>query len=45
MPTDSLDTARPIDPPLLRGFAELEQTSFGLLPHRLPARARAQSAV
>ena len=32
----------PISPSLLRGFIELEQTDFGLLPHRLPARARAQ---
>lgn len=31
-----------IEPTLLRGFVELEQTEFGLLPHRLPAKARAQ---
>ncbi|RZQ60546.1 GDSL-type esterase/lipase family protein [Amycolatopsis suaedae] len=34
----------PITPGLLRGALELEQTDFGLLPHRLPARARAQCA-
>src|ERR1700754_1098473 len=26
----------------LRGFVEIERTEFGLLPHRLPAWARAQ---
>ncbi|MFJ8077382.1 GDSL-type esterase/lipase family protein [Streptomyces sp. NPDC096176] len=29
---------------LLRGALELERTAHGLLPHRLPCRARAQSA-
>lgn len=33
----------PIEPSLLRGFVELEDTDFGILPHRLPAKARAQS--
>ncbi|MET0316944.1 MAG: SGNH/GDSL hydrolase family protein [Rhodococcus fascians] len=32
----------PIDADLLRGLAELERTDRGWLPHRLPARARAQ---
>ncbi|HEY3558378.1 MAG TPA: GDSL-type esterase/lipase family protein [Kribbella sp.] len=32
----------PITPELLRGALDLEQTARGLLPHRLPARARAQ---
>ncbi len=27
---------------MLRGFVQLERTEFGLLPHRLPASARAQ---
>lgn len=35
--------AHPISPDLLRGLAELERTERGWLPHRLPARARAQS--
>ncbi|WP_232667260.1 GDSL-type esterase/lipase family protein [Pseudonocardia sp. TRM90224] len=33
----------PLDERLLRGAAELERTEHGLLPHRLPARARAQN--
>jgi hypothetical protein len=33
----------PITADLLRGALEVERTSRGLLPHRLPARARAQS--
>ncbi|GGO57534.1 lipase [Streptomyces daqingensis] len=33
----------PLTPELLRGALELERTEHGLLPHRLPARARAQS--
>ncbi|WP_433800287.1 GDSL-type esterase/lipase family protein [Actinomycetospora sp. CA-084318] len=33
----------PITPALVRGAAELEPTDRGLLPHRLPAWARAQS--
>jgi hypothetical protein len=31
-------------PGLLRGALDLERTAYGLLPHRLPARARAQCA-
>ena len=42
MTTLDLTTATHIEPSLLRGFVELEQTQFGVLPHRLPARARAQ---
>lgn len=42
MTTLDLTTAIHIEPSLLRGFVELEQTQFGLLPHRLPAWARAQ---
>lgn len=34
----------PISLDLLRGALELEQTGRGLMPHRLPARARAQWA-
>lgn len=34
----------PITPDLVRGAIELEQTATGLLPHRLPAWARAQVA-
>ncbi|MBY8825739.1 GDSL-type esterase/lipase family protein [Sphingomonas colocasiae] len=34
----------PINRPLLRGAIELETTSQGLLPHRLPGWARAQCA-
>ena len=33
----------PVTPDLLRGHLEAEQTSDGLVPHRLPARARAQT--
>jgi hypothetical protein len=33
----------PITADLLRGAAEVERTGRGLLPHRLPARARAQT--
>ncbi len=33
----------PITPDLLRGAMDLERTERGLLPHRLPARARAQN--
>ncbi|MBC9715892.1 lipase [Streptomyces sp. TRM66268-LWL] len=32
----------PLTPALVRGALELEETPQGLLPHRLPARARAQ---
>ena len=34
----------PITAALLRGFIELERTSLGIVPHRLPAWARAQCA-
>jgi len=34
----------PITADLLRGALDLERTEHGLLPHRLPARARAQCA-
>ncbi|WP_239062647.1 GDSL-type esterase/lipase family protein [Streptomyces sp. SID13031] len=33
----------PIDNQLVRGAVELEHTQYGVLPHRLPAWARAQS--
>ncbi|MCM3300879.1 GDSL-type esterase/lipase family protein [Streptomyces pseudogriseolus] len=32
----------PITAEILRGFLDLEQTAYGLLPHRLPASARRQ---
>lgn len=32
----------PVTTDMLRGFLELETTARGLLPHRLPARARRQ---
>ncbi|HYG95451.1 MAG TPA: GDSL-type esterase/lipase family protein [Nocardioides sp.] len=35
-------TATPIAPEMLRGAVEVEHTALGLLPHRLPAWARAQ---
>ncbi|MEU3724880.1 GDSL-type esterase/lipase family protein [Streptomyces sp. NPDC031705] len=34
----------PVEERFLRGALELERTAHGLLPHRLPARARAQCA-
>ncbi|WP_328874282.1 lipase [Streptomyces sp. NBC_00287] len=34
----------PLTPALVRGALDLERTEHGLLPHRLPARARAQYA-
>jgi hypothetical protein len=34
----------PLTPDLVRGALDLERTAQGLLPHRLPARARAQCA-
>jgi hypothetical protein len=37
-------TVTPLTPDLLRGALDLERTAHGLLPHRLPARARAQCA-
>ncbi|NGO46153.1 GDSL-type esterase/lipase family protein [Streptomyces ureilyticus] len=46
MPTHSNRTTTPITTPitsdLLRGALDLEPTPHGVLPHRLPARARAQ---
>lgn len=36
--------ATPVTPALLRGWVELEDTPHGILPHRLPAWARAQWA-
>ena len=33
----------PLVPELVRGAIELEETGTGLLPHRLPAWARAQA--
>ncbi|WP_405436251.1 GDSL-type esterase/lipase family protein [Streptomyces avidinii] len=41
-PSDRITT--PLTPDLLRGAQELEHTEHGVLPHRLPARARAQCA-
>ncbi|GAA0973807.1 SGNH/GDSL hydrolase family protein [Nocardiopsis tropica] len=37
-------TTTTVTPELLRGALDLERTERGLLPHRLPARARAQCA-
>ncbi|MYV42323.1 lipase [Streptomyces sp. SID1328] len=37
-------TSTPLTAGLVRGALELERTERGLLPHRLPARARAQCA-
>ncbi|MFJ8313208.1 MULTISPECIES: GDSL-type esterase/lipase family protein [unclassified Streptomyces] len=37
-------TTTPITAELLRGAVELEHTEHGVLPHRLPARARTQGA-
>jgi len=37
-----LTITTPITAALLRGFIEIEHTALGLLPHRLPAWARAQ---
>ncbi|WP_405676311.1 GDSL-type esterase/lipase family protein [Streptomyces sp. NBC_01511] len=37
-------TTTPITTAILRGAVELEQTAHGVLPHRLPAWARAQCA-
>ncbi|TGN75449.1 lipase [Streptomyces bauhiniae] len=37
-------TTTPLTAALVRGALELERTERGLLPHRLPARARAQCA-
>ncbi|MFG2143134.1 GDSL-type esterase/lipase family protein [Streptomyces sp. NPDC048696] len=37
-------TTTPITADILRGALDLERTEHGILPHRLPARARAQCA-
>jgi hypothetical protein len=37
-------TTTPVTGDLLRGALDLERTEHGVLPHRLPARARAQCA-
>ncbi|OSC61840.1 lipase, partial [Streptomyces sp. BF-3] len=37
-------TTTPISTDILRGALDLEQTERGVLPHRLPARARRQIA-
>ncbi|MDY0962968.1 GDSL-type esterase/lipase family protein [Massilia sp. CFBP9026] len=42
MPNVSLSFSLPITPDLIHGAVELERTEVGLLPHRLPAWARAQ---
>ncbi|WP_217474534.1 SGNH/GDSL hydrolase family protein [Stutzerimonas stutzeri] len=39
---DNLPITTPITATLLKGAIELEQTEFGVLPHRLPASARSQ---
>ncbi|GHF02948.1 lipase [Streptomyces fumanus] len=44
MHTDSALISTPLTAELLRGALDLERTEHGLLPHRLPAWARAQSA-
>ncbi|MFI8946424.1 GDSL-type esterase/lipase family protein [Streptomyces sp. NPDC053750] len=44
MPTTHDWITTPITRDLLRGALELERTEHGVLPHRLPARARAQCA-
>jgi hypothetical protein len=44
MRTEHNWTTTPITTDLLRGALELEHTSHGVLPHRLPAWARAQCA-
>ncbi|RVU19916.1 lipase [Streptomyces antnestii] len=40
--TDDNWTTTPVTAALVRGACELERTEYGVLPHRLPARARAQ---
>jgi hypothetical protein len=44
MNTDPRWITTPITADLLRGALDLEHTEHGILPHRLPARARAQCA-
>ncbi|MFJ6661796.1 GDSL-type esterase/lipase family protein [Streptomyces sp. NPDC091377] len=43
MTTDPTWITTPITPGILRGALELEHTAHGVLPHRLPASARAQN--
>lgn len=43
MNTDHDWVTTPLTPDLLRGALDVERTEHGLLPHRLPARARAQN--
>ncbi|MET8794356.1 GDSL-type esterase/lipase family protein [Streptomyces pseudogriseolus] len=43
MPSAPLAHTTPVTPDLVRGALDLEETPDGLLPHRLPARARAQN--
>jgi len=42
MSTEHPRTTTPVTAELLRGALEVERTAHGLLPHRLPARARRQ---
>ncbi|MFI8438633.1 GDSL-type esterase/lipase family protein [Streptomyces sp. NPDC079020] len=44
MSTEHNWTTTPLTADLVRGVLDLERTAHGLLPHRLPARARAQYA-
>lgn len=43
MHTEHARTTAPITADLIRGALDLEHTPHGVLPHRLPARARAQN--
>ncbi|MEU8290875.1 GDSL-type esterase/lipase family protein [Streptomyces pseudogriseolus] len=43
MPSAPLAHTTPVTPDLVRGALDLEETPDGLLPHRLPAWARAQN--
>src|SRR3954467_14156244 len=43
-PTSTDWTTTPLTADLLRGALDLERTEHGVLPHRLPAWARAQGA-
>ena len=42
MPTEHDWITTPVTAELLRGALDIEHTEHGVLPHRLPARARAQ---
>ncbi|MFJ4622588.1 GDSL-type esterase/lipase family protein [Streptomyces sp. NPDC088812] len=44
MPTENPWITTPVTADLLRGALEVERTDHGVLPHRLPATARAQCA-